>query len=67
MTFTHDMTVGAALDLHPSARWVFAAWQLTGCTNCSSKSDETLAEVAVGYQIDLEKLLEDLNSLSPRA
>ena len=61
--FHEEMTVAAALALHPKARWVFAAYQISGCVNCTSSPDETLAEVADGYQLDLEQLLSDLNSL----
>jgi hybrid cluster-associated redox disulfide protein len=61
--FTAVMTVDAALALHPSARWVFAAYQIGGCNGCSSASEETLAEVAEGYRLDLERLLADLNGL----
>jgi hybrid cluster-associated redox disulfide protein len=61
--FLPDMTVDAAMALHPSTRWVFAAYHLSGCTNCSSSSAETLAEVAEGYKLSLGQLLADLNSL----
>lgn len=57
------MTVDAALALHPAARWVFAAYQIGGCNGCSSAADETLAEVAQGYRLDLDRLLADLNGL----
>ena len=57
------MTVDAALALHPAARWVFAAYQIGGCNGCSSAADETLAEVAEGYRLDLDRLLDDLNGL----
>ena len=61
--FEANMTVSEALALHPSARWVFAAYQLAGCTSCGASSEETLAEVATGYQLSLDRLLGDLNSL----
>ena len=61
--FTAVMTVDAALALHPAARWVFAAYQIGGCNGCSSAADETLAEVAQGYRLDLDQLLADLNGL----
>ena len=61
--FTAVMTVDAALALHPAARWVFAAYQIGGCNGCSSAADETLAEVAEGYRLDLDRLLADLNGL----
>ena len=49
---------------HPSvpARY-FAAYHLAGCTSCGASSEETLGQVAVGYQLSLEKLLSDLNGL----
>jgi hybrid cluster-associated redox disulfide protein len=61
--FSSGMTVDAALALHPAARWVFAAYQIGGCNGCSEASEETLAEVAEGYRLDLDRLLADLNGL----
>ena len=61
--FTAEMIVGDALVLHPNARWVFASYHLGGCTHCAVSNEETLAQVAEGYGISLEKLLADLNSL----
>jgi hybrid cluster-associated redox disulfide protein len=61
--FTATMTVDSALALHPAARWVFAAYRIGGCDSCSAAADETLAEVASGYRLDLQHLLTDLNSL----
>jgi hybrid cluster-associated redox disulfide protein len=61
--FEANMTVSAALALHPSARWVFAAYQLAGCTSCGASSEETLEQVAIGYRLSLDRLLADLNSV----
>jgi hybrid cluster-associated redox disulfide protein len=61
--FTAAMTVDSALALHPAARWVFAAYHIGGCDGCSEAAGETLAEVAEGYRLDLQRLLADLNSL----
>ena len=61
--FVPDMTVDAALALHPSARWVFAAYHIGGCVHCAISSEETLAEVAEGYRLPLERMLADLNAL----
>jgi len=63
MTFHPEMTVDQAFAAHPHARWVFAAYRLSGCNGCAQSSAETLAEVAEGYKLSLEKLLSDLNSL----
>lgn len=62
-TFDAEMTVSDALLLHPSARWVFAAYRLSGCAQCESSPDETLAQVADGYRFALSDFLRDLNSL----
>jgi hybrid cluster-associated redox disulfide protein len=63
MTFSARMKVQEALDEHPSARWVFAAYHIKGCDGCSSADNETLEEVAAAYKIPLDRLVEDLNSL----
>lgn len=61
--FQSHTVVADALAMHPKARWVFAAYHLGGCDGCNLAQEETLAQVAEGYRISLEKLLEDLNSL----
>ena len=61
--FQPQTVVADALALHPKARWVFAAYHLSGCRDCDRSSNETLAELANGYQIPLESLLADLNAL----
>lgn len=61
--FVPHMTVGQALALHAAAQWVFAAYHIGGCSHCAMSDEETLEQVAVAYDLDLEKLLRDLNSL----
>jgi hypothetical protein len=61
--FQPEMIVSDSLDLHPSARWVFAAYHIGGCRSCERSVDETLAEVAAGYKIPLDQFLADLNRL----
>ena len=61
--FEPDTIVADALARHPKARWVFAAYHIGGCNGCERASGETLAEVATGYGISLDRLLRDLNSL----
>jgi hybrid cluster-associated redox disulfide protein len=61
--FEPGMTVGEAMALHPNARWVFASYHLGGCTHCAISTQETLAEVAEGYGLPLDKLMDALNSL----
>jgi hypothetical protein len=57
------MTVSEAMRLHPSARWIFAAWNLGSCSHCATATEETLEQLAVSYSLPLEKLLDDLNCL----
>lgn len=57
------MTVGEALAFHPGARWVFTAYHIGGCSHCAMSEEETLAQLAEGYGLSLEKLIRDLNSL----
>lgn len=61
--FDAEMTVGEAMALHPNARWVFASYHLGGCSHCAISNEETIAQVAMGYGVPLEKLVDDLNSL----
>jgi hypothetical protein len=61
--FQPQTVVADALELHPKARWVFAAYHVGGCRQCERSSDETLQQLAEGYQIPLASLLADLNSL----
>lgn len=61
--FAPDMTVGEAMALHPNARWVFASYHLGGCSHCAISTEETIGQVAEGYGVPLDKLIDDLNSL----
>lgn len=61
--FSEEMTMGEALLLDSRARWVLAAYHIAGCSQCAISDEETLAQVAQGYGIELGKLLGDLNSL----
>jgi hybrid cluster-associated redox disulfide protein len=62
--FDRTMTLVEALQVHPKARWVFAAYHLSGCIGCRWSGEETIEQVAVAYRLPLEKLIADLNSLS---
>lgn len=63
ISFNADMTVGEAMNTHPNARWVFASYHLGGCSHCAISNEETIEQVAEGYGVPLDKLLEDLNAL----
>ncbi|HEX8171881.1 MAG TPA: disulfide oxidoreductase [Thermoanaerobaculia bacterium] len=61
--FESHTVVAEALEMHPKARWVFAAYHLRGCVECERSGDETLAQLADGYRIPLDRFLADLNAL----
>lgn len=61
--FTPEMTVHAAWALHPGVRGIFTARHLPACPDCAVGADETLAEAAFGYALELDRLLAQLNSL----
>lgn len=65
--FTAATVVADALAMHPKVRWVFAAYHLSGCNGCGMAGEETLAQLADGYGLSLQRLLADLNQLLARS
>ena len=61
--FKADMTVHAAMELHPRARQVFAGFHLGGCSHCTISEFETVGQVCEGYGVPVDQLLETLNGL----
>ena len=61
--FTPDMTIDQAWNAHPKAPSIFAAHHLPSCDGCSVRFEETLAEAAEAYGIDLDSFLTQLNTL----
>lgn len=61
--FSAEMTVDQAWRKHAGTRAVFARHHLPGCDGCAVRFDETLAEAAAAYGLDLEGLLEELGAL----
>jgi len=61
--FSPDMTVGEAMSLHPRVREVFAAFHLGGCAHCAINQYETIGQVCAGYGVDVDILVETLESL----
>jgi hybrid cluster-associated redox disulfide protein len=57
------MTMDHAWKHHPAAPAIFARHHLPGCDSCAVRFDETLEEAASAYDLDLDLLLEELNSL----
>ena len=63
LRFDGDMTVGEAMSVHPKVAEVFAAFHLGGCSNCGISEFETVAQVCMGYGVDVEVLLSVLEGL----
>ncbi len=63
MHFDPDMTIGEAMGVHPKVAEVFAAFHLGGCSNCGISEYETVGQVCMAYGVDLEVMLEVLESL----
>ena len=61
--FIETMTVDVALRRHPAAQTVFARHHLPSCADCAVRFDETIAEVAAAYGLNLDNLLSQLNEL----
>lgn len=61
--FDPNMTVGEAMAVHPRVAEVFAAFQLGGCSSCGISEVETVAQVCMGYGVDVEMLLDVLEEL----
>lgn len=63
--FSADMTLDQVWRRHPGVRALFAARHLPACDGCALRHDETLAEAADAYDLDLPALLVELNALIP--
>lgn len=61
--FDPNMTVGDAMAVHPRVAEVFAAFQLGGCSSCGISEVETVAQVTMGYGVDVDMLLDVLEEL----
>ncbi len=62
--FTKEMTVAQANAAHPAAAYVFASFHLGGCSHCEISKDETIEQVALGYGIPIEMVMDALNALN---
>ena len=63
--FSADMTLDQVWRRHPGVRALFAARHLPACDGCALRHDETLAEAAEAYDLDLATLMDELNALIP--
>lgn len=61
--FRPDMTIAAALAVHPRVPEVFAAFRLGGCAHCRINEVESIEQVCASYGINADALLDELESL----
>jgi hybrid cluster-associated redox disulfide protein len=61
--FAPDFTIDEVLRRHAGAAQVLAGFGLPGCGGCAVRQDETLAEAADAYGLDLEAMLDGLQGL----
>ncbi len=61
--FDPNMTVQEAMSVHPQVAEVFAAFHLGGCSSCGISEIETVAQVCMGYGVDVDMLLDVLEGL----
>jgi len=65
--FSLDMTIAQAMQAHPRAAEVFAAFHLGGCAHCHINQVETLDNLCMSYGLDPNELLEALEGLMETA
>ncbi|HNR35832.1 MAG TPA: DUF1858 domain-containing protein [Candidatus Hydrogenedentes bacterium] len=65
--FSLDMTIAQAMQVHPRAAEVFAAFHLGGCAHCHINQVETLDNVCMAYGLDPNELLEALEGIMETA
>ena len=58
---TKDMLIGEILKIHPGNAGILMASGM-GCVGCPSAQGESLEEAAMVHGIDVEELLESLNT-----
>ena len=58
---TEDMTIREVIDNYPEATMVFMKYNI-GCIGCIAASFEKVKDIATVHQIDLKKLVQDLNA-----
>ena len=57
---TEDMTIREVIDNYPEAAMVFMKYNI-GCIGCIAASFEKVKDIATVHQLDIKKLVKDLN------
>jgi hybrid cluster-associated redox disulfide protein len=62
--FESTMKIADAIAIDPRIRDVLAQFHLGGCTSCAIDEDHTIAQAAMSYGVDLDRLMAALTALS---
>jgi hypothetical protein len=62
--FDSTMKVADAIAIDPRVRDVFARFHLGGCSSCAIDEERTIAQTAMSYGVDLDRLMDALAALS---
>jgi hybrid cluster-associated redox disulfide protein len=62
--FESTMKIADAIAIDPRIRDVLAQFHLGGCSSCAVNEDQTIAQAAMSYGADLDRLMAALSALS---
>jgi hybrid cluster-associated redox disulfide protein len=59
------MKIADAIAINPRIRDILAQFHLGGCSSCAINEEHTIAQAAMSYGVDLDRLMAALTVLSP--
>ena len=62
--FEATMKIADAIAMDPRVRDVLARFHLGGCSSCAIDEEHTIAQAAMSYGVDLDRLMDALAALS---
>ncbi|HSF33558.1 MAG TPA: hypothetical protein VLK82_24200 [Candidatus Tectomicrobia bacterium] len=62
--FESTMKIADAIAIDPRIRDVLAQFHLGGCSSCAVNEEQTIAQAATSYGVDLDRLMATLTTLS---
>jgi hybrid cluster-associated redox disulfide protein len=65
MKITKEMSILEVLKKYPAAREIFSKYDLA-CSDCLGAVSEKIKDVANSHEIDIGKLVDDLNEIADK-
>jgi hybrid cluster-associated redox disulfide protein len=62
--FEPSMKIADAIAIDPRVRDVLAQFHLGGCSSCAINEEHTIAQAAMSYGVDIERLMAALTAFS---